>query len=522
MSVGLYKKHLIFWTLIGLCLWVSVSIYHGQISQADISLPSQTTTNSNPDVSYTLTVNPDTTVSNNNQHVARLFTPLADIDRLQIPIIDKPPQTIASLSVNIILPPNTTLDAVNIIPQLVHTTNPTMTKNIIDNRTVIYSASYLDPSAQLAFELDFPKGILQLPLNERVTQFVLNKTLIWWLALAILLPLLSFIFLSIAIFRRYQLTKLSRNLKPIAQPPDNLPPAAVEALVAGHLSKRAIAATLIDLAQRNYIVVSRRGEENFRIGKLKAFTLPSQAQLAGTTDKNEVQTILRAVAAVHDNTDLKLFERLLLSKIFTSNQPIANRETIEHRIGHRLFSEKIAQFYAEVYSIATQHGYFIENPAAYHRNYKTIGIILFLIGFTGFVIGAKYFIDPKTVLFFWVGMILSSLIIITLAPKLPVLSTTGKKAYREWMAFRAYLSNPQPLPYQQNEALFFERFLPYAIAMGCEKEWTARFRQHPFVTPNWFVSEVDYPTIDQFDIELLPLIIWLGKIFSFARTPVID
>jgi len=58
--------------------------------------------------------------------------------------------------------------------------------------------------------------------------------------------------------------------------------------------------------------------------------------------------------------------------------------------------------------------------------------------------------------------------------------------------------------------------------MGVEKQWTARFRLHPFTIPEWIVTDTEYHTIEQFDAELFPLINWLGSTLSLARTPTID
>lgn len=510
-----------FWAVIGLVAWSGFIIKDNISSQADVVLPDQNKGAITQPIVYDLTINPDTTVTKDGVDVYRIFTPLGDIDRVQIPILDKPTDYTPSSSVTIHLPPGASIASLTLIPQLVHTSITRVDQKMRDQSTVQLLSSSIDAGSKYSIEIDFPKGVLHLPLSKQIAQFVLERPLTWWFSLAIAFPALTLLVLLFVILRRLQLGELVANLKPASEPPDDLPPAAVEALLYGHLSKRAIAATLIDLARRKYIMVSQHEEGNFRIGRHKTFALPSQINLNGISEKDEVQSILQAVARVHDNTDIKLFERLLLSKLFAQDQAIADRTSVTFRIGHRMFSEKIAHFYAEIYTIVTQKNYFIQNPGAYHRIFKVYGILLFFIGFAGFIFGIKFFPDPKTALV-WVGMIFAALAVISLAPKLPILNDTGKKAYREWSAFKAFLADPQELPYQQNEADYFERYLPYAIAMGVEKQWTARFRLHPFTIPEWIVTDADYHTIEQFDAELFPLINWLGSTLSLARTPTID
>jgi|GEM_PF-3391387 len=510
-----------FWAIIGLLVWSGVVVKQGVTSKADILLPDQNKGSIASPIMYDLTINPDTTVVNNGQDVYRIFTPLSDIDRVQIPILDKPTDNIPSSSVTLHLPPNTSIASLTVIPQLVHTSVTRVEQKTRDQSTIQLLSSSIDPGSKYSIEIDFPKGVLHLPISKRIAQFVLERPLTWWFALAIALPAIALLILLFVILRRLQLGELAANIQPISQPPGDMPPAAVEALLYGHLSKRSIAATLIDLARRKYIMVNQHDEGDFRIGRYHTFALPSQIDLKEKSEKDEVRAILQAVASVHDNTDIQLFERLLLSKLFSQDQVVADRSSITLRVGHRMFSEKIAHFYSGIYGIVTQKNYFIQDPGAYHRRFKVFGILLFLIGFGGFIFGIRFFPDPKTALV-WVGMILSALAIISLAPKLPILSDTGKKAYRDWLAFKAFLSDPHELPYQQDEADYFERYLPYAIAMGVEKQWTARFRLHPFTIPEWIVTDTEYHTIEQFDAELFPLINWLGSTLSLARTPTID
>ena len=241
-----------------------------------------------------------------------------------------------------------------------------------------------------------------------------------------------------------------------------------------------------------------------------------------TQAPSDIDAILQAVSLIRDNTDLKYYERLLLSKLFSEGAAVVNREQVEERIEHRLFPEKIAVFYQEIYRAANRNGYFMEDPALYHRKFKLAGILLFYTGFIGLVLGVKFFPEPKNALLIWVGMIFSALALISQSSKLPILNEKGVKELQNWLAFKAYLSSSELIAYSQMGSNLFQKYLPYAIVFNVEKEWSARFRDHPFMPPAWFLSDDTYATIEQFDSELFPMVEWIGQSLSLARTPTVD
>lgn len=519
VTISFYKKHCYFWAIIA-ALFYAGSVAKTQFSaSADvIGAPQQTAVNSSQSV---ITINPDTSVTINGETTKPRFTPLKDIDRMQLILIEKPDNSIPNVDFIFKLPSNVDVKSVNIIPTLVHSYTFNVQKKIISPDAFSISAQNISPQATLSIQIDFPKGALAYPLPLALISFMINTSLYWWIGLSLSVPLLCFMILGVIIYRRSSFNRRLKGLKPAAKPPSDLPVAACEVLFAGRITQRALSATIIDLANRGYVEIGYHGN-NFKLGKHRQFKLPSQADIAKIQAPSDIEAILQAVSLIKDNTDLIYFERLLLSKLFSDESPVVNREQVEERINHRLFSEKIAALYQEIYRVANRNGYFMEDPALYHRKFKIVGIILFYLGFIGLVMGVKFFPEPKTALLIWVGMIFSAWALISQSSKLPILNEKGVRELQNWLAFKAYLSSSELIEYRQMGSGAFQKYLPYAIVFNVEKEWSARFRDHPFMPPTWFLSDDTYTTIEQFDSELFPMVEWIGQILSLARTPTVD
>lgn len=457
----------------------------------------------------------------NNNRANNSVSALADVDQIRLVLVDNPGFSIDSLRVYLQLPENAQIGTTQITPRLVHTLDTKVARTVLPDNIVLFTAQNIYPQATFSLEIDFPKNVLKLSNTKVFYSMLLNKSLYWWIAIAMLLPIISLVILLIMLGKRTKFNQTVMTQDEIQIPPSEVPPAVVEVLLTGKISYRSITATLLDLARRGYIIIGYH-HLDFRFSKHKKFDLPSHEALAKLKDGNEIDNILRAISQIKDNSDLLFFERVLLSKLFTQEENYTDKKNFEERIGHRLFSGKIALFYEEVYALSTSYGDFLQNPELVHRKFKLTGLVLFFLSLAGFAIGALFFPEPKTALFFWVGMIFVSLIIIKNASNLPIHSEQGMAELKKWRAFGNYLSNPQPLAISPSAWEKFEGYLPYAIVMKNEVQWSARFQNMPFREPNWFSSDDQKSSLASFDAELFPLLDWVGSSLSVSRAPTVD
>lgn len=456
------------------------------------------------------------------QKIRRVISPLKDSDILRIVLLDKPDLQIPYYRLVVILPPSVSAQNLKITPRLVHTYNTAVAKSIISNQKIAFSASDIDQRGTFSLEMDFPKGTLELPTSTLLYGDINSQTIYWWVGFASIVPMICLVVLALMLLRHRLLKKHITSDKIISHPPTISTPAVVEVLTTGRITARSIAATLVDLARRGYLNIGLKNDD-FVFGKHNQFSLPSQNVLNKLEARfGNLDPVLYAISSIHDNTDLKIYERLLLSKLFTSEDMFTNMDKFKDRIGHRLFSEKIARIFSEVYALASIEGYFVEDPKTLHSRWKMSGLIMLFSSFIGFGVGALYFPEPKTMLLFWVGMMLTAVGIIKFSAHMPVLSSKGMKVFNRWMSFKNFLSSPKLMPFTENSLHLFDLYLPYAIVLGVENEWSARFRDHPFTRPSWFNSNTTYLSIEQFDSQLLPLVEWIGQTLTTAKTPIVD
>ncbi len=361
---------------------------------------------------------------------------------------------------------------------------------------LVYTAENISPQASLTIVAHLPKDILTPPLGKRIIYSIGNVPAKIFLGIAIILPLFTIIILLFMIFKRRKDQLLFLGAEPTDVPPKDVPPAVAGVLIDGQVGAREIAATLISLAVRKYIFITRKGGY-FSFGKRKSLD-------------------------VEASTELRNFEKLLLSKIFMPQDYFSTREDVEQRVGHHIFSRKIAQVFLEIYNEATLQGYFIQNPAAVHLRWKYTGIVLFFLGILGFIYTAIFAPDPKFTLIFWVGEMAAASVIIKFSSLMPARSAEGSRSLSSWMAFRKYLKMSEAIEPGAIIEDKFNKFLPYAIVFGAEAEWAKRFMKEPFTKPDWYESMEPVTTLEEFVGGLFPLISFVGSILAESHEPTVE
>lgn len=259
-------------------------------------------------------------------------------------------------------------------------------------------------------------------------------------------------------------------------------------LLNGRLSSRELAATLLDLARRGHLVIRQVGRDDFR------FT--------------------RHSASDH----LEKFESQLLEQIFGPSSDKATSEEVSFALAQELFSKRVSEAFLSAYQQVNDLGFFYTNPLRLHRRYQVTGIALFTFGLIGFFANIFLFEADRYLLLFWLGMMASALLVTYLSRDLPSRTVYGDRELGRWMAFRNYLTNSEPVSYQAQTQDRFLTYLPYAVVLDCEVEWTRRFYDLPFAQPHWYVADGVH-TIDEFANKLFPLFGYLSHALAISTQP---
>ncbi len=401
-------------------------------------------------------------------------------------ILKEPEYDISQLTINLKLPkPVSTKVEHKVILQ--HNGISDYYSEITDSSTIRYVINDISTSASVSIYAKIPSGVITKTIFDKAVETISNAEFSFWVYLAFILPTITFAAMIIFIKFTLRINKVDMPDKAVSSPPMAIPAALVGVLYHQRVTPREIAATLIDLALRKDIFILDR-ERGFAFGKGKF-----DQRLLG-------------------------YEKALLSKIFKSNMS-TSQELLQQKVQNQIYSKRVSLVSAGIYAIATRLGYFRENPRIVHAKYWLVGSLSLAAGIVGFFFSFITKVLPSFTAFFWVGMMLSALVIIIMSAYIPLRTVMGNDALSNWLSFRKYLSDPSPIEYSPTVHQLFEAYLPYAIVLDCEAAWARRFTQHNFLVPDWFITDKNGLGINDFCLALFPIVSYVGRTLSALREP---
>ncbi len=481
--LGFYGRKFLFFSLLLLAGWAVYVFVSNNNSQADQSPIISGDATGDKDIAVGISTEGSVTIDGEESDKKINF--LADGDELRTPVIDQSGVSMPSLKITLTLPGDVAYQTSHEV-LAIHGAGAT-NSYVSDSKTIIYEIDDVSGYATVSIVAKMPKGTIKANVTQQIQTNLASKSFNYWLIAAIALPSFTFVFMVFFLLIQTKRQKIEIPDKPINAPPMAIPPALVGVLMHQKVRSREIAATLIDMAIRGDILIIDR-ERGFAFGK-------------GKFDKR-----------------LLGYEKILLSKIFRNNLS-ADRIEIEQRINNHFYSKKISLVSAGIYALTTRLGYFKTNPQSVHAKYRFFGILAFLLGLTGFGLSFAYFPNPPYVVFFWIGMMISAVVITGAASYIPIRTPLGQEELTNWLAFKKFLSSPEPMVYSQNLAAIFQNYLPYAIVMDCEAAWAKRFSDHNFEMPTWFLTEKGGLALEDFCLSLFPIISYVSRSFVALREP---
>ena len=431
-----------------------------------------------------------------NQNLSKSLKILPNSYEVSILALDSPGAFISEFQAVIHLPADV---AQNQIEQRVYAVHGVGSHGeyMQDARTLVYTATNIEPIASYTIVAQLPKNILTPPLGKRLLFTLSQLSVKAYLIIAILLPVITIIILTIMVIRRRQDQIFYSSDKIVNRPPNDTPPAVVGALNDGRVGAREIAATLIDLACRGFILINKHNDGTFSFGKRKSLN-------------------------VEFLPELREFERILLSKIFEPEHYKSTGADVDMRIGRHIFSKKIAQVYLNIYNEAIKLGYFTKNPITVHLRWRFTGIGLFFLGLLGFFNTAFFSDESPFFLLLWVSAMGAASAMIWLSGLMPARSVTGTTNLRQWLQFKQYLKLSRQIEGGAVLEDQFNKMLPYAIVFGVEAEWARRYLNERFTKPDWYESEEIVVTLEAFVGGLFPIISYVGHGLDKSHEPTVE
>jgi hypothetical protein len=404
-------------------------------------------------------------------------------------LINQPTTTILQHTASLTLP--------NPVPQEAVTARLFTTNNIgrhtvtvSDKQVVNISISGITPQALAGLDVRWPKVGLQTTLLQYVASELSSKGLATLFLTTIAFPFLAFIALVGMIIKNAIIEHIPRVREQRDTPPALLSPTLVGTLVHKQLSHETLLATIFDLAQRGYVGMVEKGG-HYSFGRLK----PSDASL-------------------------QPWESALLEQLFSNQGFQVESWKLVRKSRSHLISPYIMTVFETVYGVVTQMGYFRQNPFVIQIRYKLLGLVFYFLS----LLSLLYLIatnQPFIIILPATGLFVTSFVIIRFARLMPERTTLGKTTLKEWLRFRSFLKDPNPLPAATSLGNTFFAYLPYAIVFGVEKEWLKRFRQQALLEPSWLMSS-EPKTTESFTGRFLEAVTHVSKTFETLRGPTVE
>jgi len=315
--------------------------------------------------------------------------------------------------------------------------------------TVVYQATGFPPYTQFWVVTGFPKGVVDYVWTARRLADYLVPIVGLFLPVATLLGML------LIWLRRGRDEPALVYATYVSDPPSSLPPGMVGALMDEKVDTKEVLATIVDLAHRGYLEIADSKEK----GAHKPLTTFTRLRSFG---------------------DLKGFEKEAAEALFKSGSD--DEVTTAQLKNH--FYKHIPALTDRLYADVTTAGLFTKNPKKTRKSWKgygfLVGAILIMLSlvFRGAgVAGWGWFL---------VGSVVATLIVWIFGPRMPQRTVKGARERRKWEAFRNYLDDLDRFVDMEAAKEKFDAALPYAIALGVEKEWVRRFENLNVPAPGWY------------------------------------
>lgn len=253
----------------------------------------------------------------------------------------------------------------------------------------------------------------------------------------------------------------------LSEPPSNLRPAVVGTLIDEKADVRDVLSTIVDLANRGYLVIQEDREGGlFGFGQQSTFTFKR-------TDKQW--------------KDLRPYEQTLLDRVFRGKQ---ERELDELK---NSFYKVIPSLQKDLYREIVINGFFKRNPNTVRNRWRGAGtVLLFGVPFVFILLVSETAVSMADwqALLVLGALLLNGFFITAIAGFMPVKTQKGAEETAKWKAFYEYLRRLEKYDELEAGAQRFADYMPYAVAFGMDKEWVRRFKHVESIhMPFWY-----YPT----------------------------
>jgi uncharacterized membrane protein YgcG len=315
----------------------------------------------------------------------------------------------------------------------------------------------------LTVVVGWDKGLVHAPTqSEQVTQFLASN----WPLFA---PALAFLAMFWLWFTR------GRDPREGAvtvqyEPPPGLSPGEVGTLVDETACMRDITATIVDLAVRGFLTIEERESKH----------------LMGLYSNKEY--VFHRTKPLSEWAAAKPHEMLMLSGIFSGGRDEVALSELRNN-----FYQNLPGIRGALFDSLVAHGYYAHRPDQVRQAYLAGGIVAGVLLFaTGQYAAQKLGMQPQP---FVIAAILTAAVVCGFGWFMPARTPDGVRARLDALGFEDFLGHVEADHMERipQTPATFEKFLPFAMALGVEKKWVGAFQGIFTQPPSWYQGPVGGP-----------------------------
>ncbi len=284
------------------------------------------------------------------------------------------------------------------------------------------------------------------------------------------LPLLIPVIVFVGMFRLWRKRGKDPQLAPIItryEPPPSMTPAVLGTLVDGKPDMRDITATIVDLAVRGYLHIEESVSEGF----------------LGIDLFSSKEYRFKLVKPRSEWTGLRPHEVDLLEAMFGSDGDAVSLSMLKNK-----FYKHLPGLKNLLYSGLVDDGFYTNRPDRVRLLYIIGGVVGGgLIAAGSAAVMASFGMQPVAGI---VAGIMSGIIVVLFGWFMPARTVRGTRELEKVLGFQEFLSRVESdrLERTIRTPEMFEKFLPYAMALGVADTWAKAFEGIYTQPPQWYTG----------------------------------
>jgi hypothetical protein len=328
------------------------------------------------------------------------------------------------------------------------------TANVSGSHVEFETSNPLPMRGGLTVDVYIPKGVLQQPGPlTRLGWFLRGNSMV-------LLPFWTFAVMFALWWFKGRDPDPGMSVAPMYEPPNNMTPAEVGTLLDDSIDPRDITSTLVDLAVRGYVKIE-------------------QVETPGLFHHGK-DYVLHLLKPNTQWQDLAPHERVMLENVFVGGQ-MTNLSSLKNR-----FYTAIPVIKEDIFSALRRKGMYWLDPQS-AAGYSVLGVIASAAPFAiGVITGRVSLVDsvgPAVV-----AIAISLVIVWLFARQMTCKTLLGARTRVQILGFQDFMNRVDADRIKRMPPDTFEKFLPYAMALGVEHQWAQAFAGIVKQPPSWYVG----------------------------------